>query len=483
MRGFVSAAVSALTIALFACSSGPPDVAPSGEPVGRAQSAIINGELDTTHQAVVAILAQEGAQSGLCSGTIIKVDPATKVGWVLTAAHCVEVRPVMVMQGDDIMSPTIVRYEVLDYAADSRYSGQTGSSYDFGMVRILGVDASTPTIPVVSSPDGLGAGTPVLSVGYGRTSLIDSGDTTENSLRRRVAKTLSQVGQTQIGYDMSTKGICQGDSGGPVLVQQGGVEKVAGIHSFVQGDCNGFGVSGRATAAATFIATELAKAPPPADCNTCEAIANSGNNECAVLTRACLADKDCSAFYQCVSQCGNTVDCRASCLKKYPKAEGPFSAATSCVCTRACATECGNGFSCKSLPKCGYKLPAGTCSTCTEGACCDETFECTADAACFSCLKTSDADPACATNPKRKALATCVASKCKDECAGSGLDNGADPPAEDPGAAAADPATTTTTTTTTSCAVASAGASSRDAAFLGAFAALGLVALRRRRRS
>jgi hypothetical protein len=130
------------------------------------------------------------------------------------------------------------------------------------------------------------------------------------------------------------------------------------------------------------------------------------------------------------------------------------------------------------VPKCGAKLPAGACSTCTEGACCQETFDCTADGTCYLCLKGGDADPACATNAKRKALATCVASKCKDPCAGTGLDTGAAPaPAEEATPAAAPG---TTTTTTDGCAAAGAiGGGPREAR--GGAAALLVAALVRRR--
>ena len=44
--------------------------------------AVVNGELDTTHPAVVALLSSQHR----CTGTIIAVDGSTL--FVLTAAHC-----------------------------------------------------------------------------------------------------------------------------------------------------------------------------------------------------------------------------------------------------------------------------------------------------------------------------------------------------------------------------------------------------------
>jgi len=451
----VSAFAVATVLAATACSSSDLTTPSEHAPIGQVASPVINGQLDTTHQAVVAIVLQEGQQGGLCSGTIVKVDPTTHIGWVLTAAHCVEIPPVFVLQGDDFAAPAgVLRYDIVDYKADPRYPNTTGSPYDFAVIRIAGVDAATPTIPLVTSPDALAVGTSVVSVGYGRTSLIVSGPGDENSVRRRVSKQLSQVGQA-IAYNMQSNGICQGDSGGPVIVGSGAQERVAGVHSYVEGDCNGVGVSGRVTFGKSFIDGELAKAAPTSDCDLCGKIANSGNGTCAAATRNCLADKECGGYYECLSS-GKT---KASCLTKFPKAEGPFNAAANCQCTQACATECSGTFECISAPKCGYRLPAGECAKCTEGACCDEALACASDGDCYLCLKTKDEAPGCATNAARKKMATCAASKCKTECAGSGLDTGADPPttedpaAEDPAAAA--PGTTPTTVTTESCSLSS----------------------------
>ncbi len=457
-----------------ACSSATPAGEPTEEEVGRTSGAIINGSADTTHEAVVAIISQSGSEAGACTGTIVKVDATRKVGWVVTAAHCVDLPPVIVLQGDDYGKSDALRYEVVDYEADGRYGGQAGSSYDFAVVRIAGVDGSTPTIPLVTSPDGLTNGTPVTSVGYGRTTLIQSGPGDQNTVRRAVNMTLSQVGQTQIGYDMSARGICQGDSGGPVLVKSGG-ERVVGVHSYVQGDCNGFGVSGRVTAGLSFFNAQFAKAIPTEDCELCEKIANSGTQECATYLAKCFADPDCKGYYDCLSK-GTS---KATCASKFPKAEGPFNAAANCTCTRACSDKCASTLQCKTTPKCGFKLPAGDCTTCTEGACCAETLDCAADGTCYSCLKTQDADPECATNAARKKLATCVATSCKTECAGSGLDTGADPAATEGGGDGA-PGSTTTKTTEDGCAVAAPG---RTGGANGAGFALALAAAAALRRA
>jgi hypothetical protein len=493
-------AIPAVVIAIAACSStdvapAPPAVVDPAGTVGRTSSPIINGQLDTTHQAVVAVILQQGTEGGLCSGTIVKVDPVSHIGWVTVAAHCVNIPPVYVLQGNDFAQQTgTLSYDVLDYKADARYNGQPGSPYDFAVLRIIGVDASTPTIPLVSAPDGLAVGTNVLSVGYGRTTLIASGTPAmDNTIRRRVGKQLSQVSNSLIAYDMQTDGICQGDSGGPVLVTVGGVEKVAGIHSYVQGDCNGTGVSARVTFDLTFINGELAKTPPAEDCALCGKIANSGNGTCAELTKSCLTDKDCNGYYQCLQKNPSNV-----CLLMFPKAEGPFNAAANCTCTRACATECKTDAACAGAPKCGYKFPAGTCATCMESACCDEALACAADGTCYVCLKTADKAAECATNAARQKMATCVASKCSAPCAGAGPGTGAAPAPGDPGA---DPdggdatpvsgAAPTTTTTTSGCAVASTASTSSTSSrssrtSVAGYALLGLafalVSARRRSR-
>ncbi len=458
-----------------ACSMEPAGPAPDAN-VGRSSSAVINGSLDTAHPAVVALILAKGNQGGLCSGTIVKKDVKRRIGWVATAAHCVDVPPAIVVQAQDFSSPDALRYEVIDFAADPRYS-PSSSLYDFAMVRIAGVDESTPVIPLTGSPDGIGSGSQVTSVGFGRTSLSEpTSPDDQNTQRRVVQKTVDQVTSTLIGYDMQTRGICQGDSGGPVLAGTGANQRIVGIHSFVQGDCDGRGYSARVTAGLQFFNQELNKALPNETCRLCERIANSGKSECAAMSASCLADKDCKGYYECLAEGKKTSDC----FEQYPLAEGPFYAAANCVCSRACTDLCSGTPSCIGVPKCGYQMDPGDCTTCVESSCCQEETDCAADGQCYVCLKNDDRDPECATNAARKKLATCAASKCKTECADSPIQSGGEEVAEEeeaPPAAGPEP---TTTITRTGCSTSHGGPSS--AALVLAVGAAVMAGARRRRR-
>lgn len=474
---------------LVACSST--EIKPiSGEHPKQGSEAIINGTADTTHQAVVFLYGQNAQTGAACSGTIVKSDPASKVAWVLTAAHCVDnIPPSLVIQGNDYSSPSSIEYSVIDYAADPAYDPQNaGSTGDFAVVRIAGADATTPVIPMATAPDGCAVGETVVSVGYGKTTTDPSAP--DNTLRHKVTKQLGQVSSSLLTYDISTSGICSGDSGGPVLANVGGTEKVVGVHSYVTGNCDDTGNSDRVTSGATFIAQQLAKAAPADDCNFCQSTSFSGNQPCAQKQRECFADDQCKGYYDCATACNGNATCVAGCAKKYPLGEGPFDAVADCSCT-SCANECG--VACAGIPKCGYAYPKGTCKTCLESSCCSEISACAVDGQCFACLKNGDSDAACATNQLRQALSTCQASSCNDVCAGVSSSGGGGTDTSDAGDddAGGDPGATAgggrRTTTTNGCSVSSVPAGDRDrdggGAVLGLLAALGAVLSARRGRS
>lgn len=422
MRPSSLIAASLVTTLGIACSSVDPD----GErgSIGSVSSPIVNGQVDTTHQAVVAIAGQNAlGQGGLCSGTIVKVDPASRVGWVLTAAHCTEMAPVMALQGNDYSTSTL-QYAVIDYKADGRYQlgGAADQPYDVAVVRIAGVDATTPTIGLPSSADGLAVGTTLTAVGYGKTSASDD----KNTLRRRVSVSIGQLSSTQIAYGYHPGGTCGGDSGGPALLASGGVEKVVGITSYGDSGCSVTSVSGRASANLAFINAELAKALPAPTCDLCQKASFSGKQRCAQMTSACLADSDCKALYDCLAS-ATTASAQQSCLSAHPTSKGKIIVIQECGCTDACATVCASDASCKDLPKCGFSFESGGCATCAETSCCQEMYDCTADGACFRCIETGDASASCASNAARKKLAACMSKSCSAECAEAGEGPGAGP--------------------------------------------------------
>jgi hypothetical protein len=474
---------------LVACSSSR---APERETTRETASPIIDGTLDTAHDAVVAILTQSSKDQGSgCTGTIVKVDGTRHIGWVVTAAHCVDFsgldpKNVYVVQGEDYSKQTSILYRTIDFAIHPGWDPNGGFASDFAMIRIAGVDASTPVIPLAGNPDGLTTGKQVTSVGYGMTDPNPS-STEQNTQRYAITKTIPSGGlsSTLITYSETGGGICHGDSGGPVLYGSAGSEKVVGIHSFVTGGCGpgAEGNSGRVIAGLSFLNAQLTAALPKEDCNLCEMVANSGTQECAEITQRCYGDPECQGFFDCMQKAGAT---RTTCTQKFPKIEGMYAAVAACTCTKACADTCGDTLNCKLTPKCGYKLPAGSCTTCTEATCCTETFDCTADGDCYLCLKNGDKDPGCATNAIRKKLATCVATSCKTECEGSGLDTGADPPAEEGGDGTGEGegggGGKTTTTTTEGCAMAPIRGRSNGAALALGMLAMTLLAAKRRRR-
>jgi secreted trypsin-like serine protease len=224
-----------VALGLVGCSfeSGAP------ERFGTDESEIINGQVDTTHDAVVAVFAQ---QSG-CSATIIHV--AAGNAFVLTAAHCFGFGALeVVVIGDDYNNPDAV-LSVVDYQIHPQYDPQE-STFDFAMVTAAGAGPSTPVIPALRpSEDNVQVGTPLDHVGYGLLS-YPNGST---SVRHHAMGQVDQVGSIQIGYAQPSSGPCQGDSGGPNLVTVAGGERVAGVISFGDQGCSEYGVSGRVTAA------------------------------------------------------------------------------------------------------------------------------------------------------------------------------------------------------------------------------------------
>jgi V8-like Glu-specific endopeptidase len=381
-------------------SEGSPEAAQRAQP-------IINGSLDTTRDAVIAIL---GDQS-LCSGTIIQTDPNRGLGWVLTAAHCVDDVPRYVAQGADFNDPDTY-YEVVSYEAHPSYDSRD-TTYDFAVIVFAGADRSTPVIPAVGASDGLREGGAVTSVGYGRTTPSYAQDT-GNTRRRRVNRVISDLYQELIVYNISDAGICQGDSGGPVLANVNGQEKVVGVHSSVSGDCEGEGYSGRVTLVySTWLVGQLGGEVEPS-CELCQQVATSGNGECVPIIEDCNNSRSCSALLECLQNC-NTEACSQNCASDNPQGVQEYLAIFDCVCEDACPSECGGTDFCPEPAACGIAFSDETCNNCQERECCAEARDCGDDATCLGCLN-GTVTQGCNNNGAFNDYFECLQGGCASEC-------------------------------------------------------------------
>lgn len=198
---------------------------------------IINGTLDTTHQAVGAWI-----HGSKCTGTIIHRSGST--AWVLTAAHCVNGVAGEFRQGNDLNSPDRT-YPVGAWIVHPDFNATGKQEYDFALLSLSGADAATPVIPPMTPIDDLlEVDRSFTTVGYG---IIEGGGT--SSLRRKIVQTILELDSIGFSTDQASGGFCSGDSGAPALVAGLEGERVAGAASYVsQVDCLGLGFLGRVSA-------------------------------------------------------------------------------------------------------------------------------------------------------------------------------------------------------------------------------------------
>jgi hypothetical protein len=249
MRTLFPARVVLVALSLLGCSGSPP----GDGPLGVSRSPIAYGSSDTTHTAVVAVLAPAGSnEAGIqieeCTGTIVQVSGT--VGYVLTAAHCcnVYVPTVVVISNDyssgepyllpDAGAPKAPAYPVVPGSVqfDPMYATSNPPDHDFCMLKFSGATASTPTIALpTSTNDGLALGSQVQHVGFGVTQTG-----APNSVRMAGTDTVtgpltSGTLQFAQGGDADIPGTCDGDSGGPSLLPASASQAqqvVVGVQSY-----------------------------------------------------------------------------------------------------------------------------------------------------------------------------------------------------------------------------------------------------------
>jgi hypothetical protein len=219
MRKTILLAIVAAAMLAFGCET--PSAWTTDRPV-----AVIGGELDTDHDAVVWLY---GDQSGTtCNGALI--DPRL----VAFPPFCQpETGSFSVMFGDDLIDEgPEAQIMVAQVVLHPEYDPGDMTS-PFLAVGVLAEDAPEWVSPLTPLPASLGldqddVGEIVTFVGHGPTS-TGSG-MPGAGVRRRVEVPISSVSAGQFTADISEGGPCSGDN--PALIDRDGTEYLAGLALF-----------------------------------------------------------------------------------------------------------------------------------------------------------------------------------------------------------------------------------------------------------
>jgi secreted trypsin-like serine protease len=228
-------ASAALSMFLFACTAS------EAQPleVVEIDQTITRGTLDSSDQAVVALLGPEG--SGECSGTL--VSPTI----ILTAAHCLAGPGIgFALLGADLDGsahsvPITASHPHPDFDLESLDN-------DISVLEVAKPVADVDAIPVAFSISP-NVGDSVVVVGYG----VPSDDAGAYGERRSGIARVASVDATTLSLAPDPSQPCAGDSGGPLFATGGGKPAIIGITSYGDPQCTGGATATRVDAFQKFL--------------------------------------------------------------------------------------------------------------------------------------------------------------------------------------------------------------------------------------
>ena len=335
------------------------------EAVASNSQALIAGELDSEHPAVVALVTNANAY---CTGTLI----AERV--VLTAAHCVELtRPEAVFFGHSLaQGGKLIPVERARAHPAFVPSGPDEASTNDIAALLLAADAPVAVTPIPVLDPALAAGelTPdreLLVVGFGGVASSPGGA----GIKRKGSVAIDSVGDQLLYARASPSHPCGGDSGGPALLAIDGEEYLVGVTAGGDPNCGQYSVHTRAD---VHVDGFIRHFPEPQG-QAGERCYQDGN----CVSGLCLPPRSLAAFAYCSTICRDDQDCEqpARCVRddngtrvcRLP-ADEPGALGSRCRIDSDCATQRCDHFEDNSPRTCTLD-----CDLSDEVAC-PENFEC-----------------------------------------------------------------------------------------------------------
>lgn len=276
------------------------------------------GETDTRRDAILSATPDPATSSvflldlrfsnnraSICSATLV----SPKV--LLTAAHCIDaaregaatVTVTATNKADDSDLHSSDFIAVTRTATHPQYGGEGAEgSTDLALLLLASAPAGVAAKPLLRTAPGTWLGQSLRLVGYGRTAA----SVNDGATRRSALVSISQVTSNELKFGTAgMTGICSGDSGGPGLITVRGVERVAGVHSYVTSSDCGIGSDIRVDSNLSFIDSFISTY----DATRCVSDGRCDAN-CSIPDADCNVPDPCAATDgTCDSTCVSDPDC------------------------------------------------------------------------------------------------------------------------------------------------------------------------------
>jgi MYXO-CTERM domain-containing protein len=220
--GFVSLLASVSLMVGCTPAVGPGE---ESEAIAFASDEIVNGSPDPGHPATVALTVQGFP---FCSGTL--VTPTV----VVTAAHCIHpgkvppVEEIEIFFGSNVFGGGGTFIDVIEGQEHPDFDPAGNDPQNDIAVLRLEKPASVAPVQMAALPPN---GTELTLVGFGVT--VANGE--DSGLKRVAEATIAGDDGSIFFMELLPSGTCSGDSGGTALWNDGGVEKLVGVHT--RSDC------------------------------------------------------------------------------------------------------------------------------------------------------------------------------------------------------------------------------------------------------